>query len=158
RLPNVPFLLNAPLIINTTLPQSAGSVFVANTGPVTYSTDPNAPRTEAAIGPVGQVKIAGFSPIGVDVFNFPQQRVNNTYQAADELTLRRREHTFILGADIRRTELNSLLPRNARPLLNFTGAPQVSGNYNFNTHQFSNLAFTGRFTPAIDFAAIEGAS
>ena len=157
-LPNEPFLLNAPLILNTTLPTAAGAQFLPNTGPVTYSTDPTAPRTEAALGPIGQVQMAGFSPVGVDVFNFPQQRVNNTYQVADELTLRRGAHTFVVGADVRRTELNSLLPRNARPLITFTGAPQVAGAFNFTTHQFSNLAFTGRFIPAVSFAAIEGAS
>jgi hypothetical protein len=157
-LPNVPFLLNAPLILNTTLPQIAGNQFVANTGPVTYSTDPTALRTEAAMGPIGQVRIAGFSPVGVDVFNFPQQRVDNTYQVADELTLRRDAHTFVFGADVRRTEFNSLLPRNAAPLISFTGAPQISGAFNFNTDQFSNLAFTGKFIPAVDLAAMEGAS
>jgi hypothetical protein len=157
-LPNVPFLLNAPLILNTTLPVAAGTQFLANTGPVTYSTDPTAPRTEAALGSIGQVRIAGFSPVGVDVFNFPQKRVNNTYQVADELTIRLGAHTFVAGADVRRTELNSLLPRNARPLITFNGAPQIAGAFNFNTHQFSNLAFTGKFIPAVSFAAIEGAS
>ena len=157
-LPNIPFLLNAPLILNTTLPVASGTQFLPNTGPVTYSTDPLAPRTESALGPVGQVRIAGFSPVGVDVFNFPQQRVNNTYQVADEVSGRRGAHTYLFGADIRRTELNSLLPRNARPLISFNGAPQVSGNFNFTTHQFSNLAFTGRFIPAVSFAAVEGAS
>jgi hypothetical protein len=157
-LPTTDFLLNAPLILNTTLPAIAGTQFLPNTGPVTYSTDPTAPRTESALGPIGQVHIAGFSPLGVDVFNFPQERVNNTYQLADEVSGRRGAHTFLLGADFRRTELNSLLPRNARPLIAFTGAPQVSGGFNFNTHQFSNLAFTGRFTPAVSFAAVEGAS
>ena len=157
-LPHTDFLLNAPLILNTTLPAIAGTQFLPNTGPVTYSTDPTAPRTESALGPIGQVQIAGFSPVGVDVFNFPQQRVNNTYQLADEVSGRRGAHTFLFGADLRRTELNSLLPRNARPLIAFTGAPQVSGSFNFNTHQFSNLAFTGRFIPAVSFAAVEGAS
>lgn len=157
-LPNTDFLLNAPLILNTTLPAIAGTQFLPNAGPVTYSTDPTAPRTESAFGPIGQVQIAGFSPVGVDVFNFPQQRVNNTYQLADEVSGRRAAHTFLFGADLRRTELNSLLPRNARPLITFTGAPQVSGSFNFTTRQFSNLAFTGRFIPAVSFAAVEGAS
>ncbi len=157
-LPNVPFLLNAPLILNETFPATGGAQFLPNTGPVTYSTVPSALHAEAVFGPIGQVRIAGFSPVGVDVFNFPQQRVNNTYQVADEVTLRRTAHTFVFGADIRRSELNSLLPRNARPLITFTGVPQVSGAFDFSTHQFSNLAFTGKFIPAINFAAIEGAS
>ena len=79
--------------------------------------------TEDILGPVGQVEIAGFSPVGVDVFNFPQQRVNNTYQLADNLTFRTGNHSFTFGVDFRRTELHSDLPRNARPLLVFNGAP-----------------------------------
>ena len=77
--------------------------------------------TEDEIGPVGQVIIAGFSPVGIDVFNFPQRRVNNTYQLADTLTLRAGDHSYVFGADTRRTELNSDLPRNARQLITFNG-------------------------------------
>src|SRR5436190_4433358 len=61
RLPAEPFLLNAPLILNTTLPVASGEKFLPNTGPVTYSTDPSSPRTESALGSVGQVRMAGFS-------------------------------------------------------------------------------------------------
>src|SRR5207237_9747955 len=80
---------------------------------------------EREIGPLGQVVIAGFSPLGVDVFNFPQRRVNNTYQLADQLTLRVRDHSLTFGTDNRRTELNSELPRNSRPQATFKGAPRL---------------------------------
>ncbi|HLL13922.1 MAG TPA: TonB-dependent receptor [Pyrinomonadaceae bacterium] len=120
RLPNVPFLLNAPYLVNGTLPDTA---FTPNTGAVIYGRLPA--TTEVELGPVGQVNIAGFSPLGVDVFNFPQQRVNNTYQIADTLTLRAGDHSLAFGTDIRRTELNSDLPRNARPLITFNGAPDI---------------------------------
>jgi hypothetical protein len=106
------FLLNAPFVSNFALPGF----------PVDYFTF--AGGTEAFIGPVGQVNIAGFSPVGVDVFNFPQRRVNNTYQVADTITWRKGSHNFAFGADIRRTELNSDLPRNSRPLITFNGAPR----------------------------------
>jgi hypothetical protein len=107
------FLLNAPLFVNDTIPTSAAVLYDSffNFG------------TEDILGPVGQVEIAGFSPVGVDVFNFPQQRVNNTYQLADNLTFRNGNHSFAFGLDLRRTDLNSDLPRNARPLLTFNGAP-----------------------------------
>jgi hypothetical protein len=121
RLPNVPFLLNAPYLINGTLPDTP---FTPNTGPVIYGQLPI--TAEAELGPVGQVSIAGFSPLGVDVFNFPQQRVNNTYQIADTLTLRAADHSLAFGTDIRRTELNSDLPRNSRPLITFNGAPDIN--------------------------------
>ena len=107
------FLLNAPLFVNDTIP---------NSNAVLYDSFFNF-GTEDILGPVGQVAIAGFSPVGVDVFNFPQQRVNNTYQLADNLTFRTGNHSFTFGGDFRRTELHSDLPRNARPLLVFNGAP-----------------------------------
>jgi hypothetical protein len=126
RFPDVPFLLNAPLYTNLTLPNfdAANNRLVANTGPVVYFD--NRATVEDVLGPLGQVTLAGFSPVGVDVFNFPQKRVNNTYQFADQLTLRRGNHNFAFGADNRRTELNSILPRNFRPLLSFQGEPRLA--------------------------------
>ena len=127
---DTPFLLNAPWLFNTTLPPSEG---VPNTGDVTYiSSSPRFPEirptVEQVTGPIGQVLMAGFSPLGVDVYNFPQERVNKTLQLADELTWRRGSHAFVFGADYRRTELNSDLPRLARPLVTFNGAPRLVPN------------------------------
>jgi hypothetical protein len=110
------FLLNTRLRVNDTLPGSS-SVFYDRFFNFT---------TEDILGPLGQVKIAGFSPIGVDVFNFPQRRVNNTYQLADNLTIRFGNHNVALGTDLRRSELNSDLPTNSRPLITFAGAPRLS--------------------------------
>ncbi len=111
------FLLNAPLRVNDTLPGFANVIYASF---FNFS-------TEDILGPVGQVSVAGLSPVGVDVFNFPQRRVNNTYQLADNLTLRAGNHSFTLGADFRRSELNSELPVNARPVITFNGAPQLAG-------------------------------
>ena len=116
----VPFLLNAIELLNVTTPAAPG---VPNAQPVTYVRQPI--TVEEEVGPLGQVFVAGFNPIGVDVYNFPQRRVNNTYQIADGLTLHRRDHNYVLGFDIRRSELNSNLPRNARPLVSFNGAPRL---------------------------------
>ncbi|MGI9106686.1 MAG: carboxypeptidase regulatory-like domain-containing protein [Pyrinomonadaceae bacterium] len=137
-LPDTPFLLNAPLLENFTFPRrdpNSTTRFAPTTGPVVYVSTPGVTVQNAIqlgptgsinrLGAVGQVSIAGFSPLGVDVFNFPQRRVNNTYQIADELTIRAGTHTPVFGVDVRRTELNSELPRNSRPLLTFTGAPDV---------------------------------
>ena len=112
------FLLNAPLRVNDTLP---GFVNVLYDRFFNFN-------TEDILGPVGQVSIAGFSPVGVDVFNFPQRRVNNTYQLADTLTMRFSNHALTFGADVRRSELNSELPVNARPLITFGGAPRLIRN------------------------------
>ncbi len=142
-------LLNAPYLRNLTLPNATG---VANSGPVTYfqgvAAAGFATVESALLGPVGQVVIAGFSPVGIDVFNFPQQRVNNTYQLADTLTWRVGSHSLAFGTDIRRTELNSELPRNSRPIITINGAPQF--NFDAATNTFSA---TNQFIRPIDLAA-----
>lgn len=121
------FLLNNTMRINDTLPLSQNVIYV---NPFNFN-------TEDILGPLGQVKIAGLSPAGVDVFNFPQRRVNNTYQLADALTIRFGNHSFALGGDVRRSELNSDLPVNSRTLITFTGAPAFAqdsqGNISFQT-------------------------
>ncbi len=120
ELPNEQFLLNRPAIFNVSLPQSNARYTRIQPG---FGVVPES--TENVIGPVGQVVIAGFSPLGVDVYNFPQDRTNKTFQIADDLTLRTGGHTFVFGADIRRTTLDSDLPRLARTLLTFNGAPRL---------------------------------
>ena len=152
-LPDEPFLLNTPLRINSTLPRVInGTQFEANVGPVRYTTDPNGPTIEAALGPVGQVNLAGFSPVGVDVFNFQQHRVNNTYQVADTLTYSASRHRLAFGIDTRRTELNSELPRNSRPLITFNGAPEL------DIMPASTLVYSNRFIRPETFAAASAAS
>ncbi len=115
------FLLNAPLRVNDTLPGFNNVLYDSF-----FSFN-----TEDILGPVGQVSIAGYSPVGVDVFNFPQRRVNNTYQLADNLTVRAGSHSFTFGVDFRRSELNSDLPVNARPAITFNGAPRLVGTAQF---------------------------
>ncbi|MGH9940330.1 MAG: hypothetical protein ACREAM_29155, partial [Blastocatellia bacterium] len=131
RFPNEPFLLNAPNRINNTLPGLPAVLYstggTTENACVSLDLDENGRRIcIGSLGPVGQVIVAGFSPIGVDVFNFPQRRVNNTYQIADALSLRVAGHSIAFGADSRRSELNSFQPRNNRPLITFNGAPRVS--------------------------------
>ena len=147
----MPFLLNAPLNTNLTLPNfdAVNNRLVANTGPVIYFN--NGGTVEDVLGPLGQVTMAGFSPVGVDVFNFPQKRVNNTYQFADQLTLRRGDHNLIFGTDNRRTELNSILPRNFRPLLSFQGEPRLAVGS-------GGLEISNNFVDASTLAAASAAS
>jgi hypothetical protein len=110
-----PFLLNAPLILNVTTPGAP---------PTFVSASPDGPtETEHLTGPIGQVNVAGFSPIGVDVFNFPQGRVNNTFQVADTFTHVRGRYIFTGGMDLRRTQINSFVNRNFRPQVVFNGVP-----------------------------------
>jgi hypothetical protein len=141
-----PFLLNAPFLLNTTV----------SGGDITYTLPQIGPTVEQRLGPLGQVAIAGFSPVGVDVFNFPQQRVNNTYQLADNLSWQTGKHSLTFGADLRRTELNSDLPRNARPLVTFQGGPRLTatnGAYVSPTGSEKNPVIKPE-----DFAAVGAAS
>lgn len=150
--PNSPFLLNARRLENDTLPAAIG---VPNAGPVLYrftgttecgtsGATPFACSTGSGLGRIGQVNIAGFSPIGVDVNFFPQNRVNNTYQLADTVGYRAGNHSLAFGLDIRRVELNSDLPRNSRTLLTFNGAPELES--------FGANLFTGNFLSGADLA------
>jgi len=149
--PNASFLLNARRLVNYTLPVANG---VPNTGPVLYRTEGTAEcgilgaagcAFSSGLGRVGQINVSGFSPIGADVDFFPQRRVNNTYQIADTLGYHLANHSFSFGMDIRRVELNSDLPRNARTRLTFNGAPEL----NF----FGPSVWTGNFLTGIDLAA-----
>jgi hypothetical protein len=152
-LPDGQFLLNALEIGNFTLPDNFG---VPNSGPVLFQSTGR--TTEDRLGPVGQVNIAGFSPVGVDVFNFPQRRINNTWQLADTLTLRTGAHSFAFGADMRRTELSSDLPRNARPLITFAGAPRLLFDFDPVTRSATNFRLGNDFIPGVDLAAASAAS
>jgi hypothetical protein len=111
KLPSEPFLLNARILRNNSR---------VRPGPE-YST--LADTTEDIIGgPLGQLLVSGYSPVGVDVFSFPQSRVDNTFQYADTLIYSFGKQQFTAGFDTRRVQLNSKLDRNFRPLAVFTGA------------------------------------
>ncbi|MFY9557417.1 MAG: carboxypeptidase-like regulatory domain-containing protein [Blastocatellia bacterium] len=73
-------------------------------------------------GPIGELIVDPYSPVGVDVFTFPQARVNNTFQYADSMSWTLRSHAFRFGADIRRVQLNGRQDRNYRPLVQFGNA------------------------------------
>jgi len=109
------FLLNAPLIYNTTLPGGDPSFEIVEGA-----------GTESITGPLGQVIVSSFSSIGVDVFNFPQGRTNNTFQFADTIIYDVQNHRITTGFDIRPTQLNSFLNRNFRPVAVFNGARDVA--------------------------------
>ena len=115
RLRGFPFLLNARRLPNATLPENPQTIYQ------TSGID-----TETDTDPIGQVIVSGFSPIGTDVFNFPQRRVNNTFQIADTAIYNFGRQRLIGGADFRRTQLNSQLDRNFRPVAYFSGSIDVA--------------------------------
>lgn len=73
-------------------------------------------------GPIGELIVEPYSPVGVDVFTFPQARANNTFQYADSMSWTLRNHAVRFGGDIRRVQLNSRQDRNYRPLVQFGNA------------------------------------
>jgi hypothetical protein len=120
---NIPFLLNAKILENDSRPERLGR----------YSSvgDPTKDTTEEVIGPLGQLVVTGYSPVGVDVYNFPQSRVNNIFQYADTTIYYLGNQQFTMGFDVRRVQLNSSLDRGFRPIAIFTGAPNdIPGSKN----------------------------
>ena len=118
---NEPFLLNSPLLLNGSDPRFPGT-FVDY-----FLRDVKEDSAEEHLGPAGQVVVAPFSPVGSDVYLFPQGRVNNTYQVADTAVIFRGTHNLRFGFDVRRTQLNSFLNRNYRPQIFFGGVPDLTG-------------------------------
>ena len=129
--PDTPFLLNAPLRLNVTAPTPAGGlnspayISAASAAGTALLSDrigySGITTTEQLTGPLGQIVLPGFSPLGVDPTYFPQARANNTIQIADTLTFNRVRHVFTFGFDIRKTQINSDLERGFRPRAVFNG-------------------------------------
>src|SRR5262245_9597404 len=147
-LPDEPFLLNAPTLVNLSSPATDPSV-------VLYQSNPNV-TVEDALGPIGQVTLSPFSPVGLDVYLFPQARANSTIHLVDSLTYTRGDHTLKFGFDVRRTQLNSFLHRNFRPQVFFGGTPDLTANFSSSTPvlNISKGGPTPSFFSATDLAAL----
>ena len=149
-LPNEPFLLNAPTLINNSDPDSRDTVKYVTDG----ARDVGGAEF-TSLGPVGQVIISPFSPVGLDVYLFPQARANNTIQFADTLTWFRANHIYKFGVDVRRTQLNSLLNRNYRPQVLFGGTPDLTGRFAESPlKDISNFGPTPGFFSGTDLASL----
>ncbi len=152
------FLLNAPILLNITRPSCFPLSVPCSISDLSISPTVNYVRTpinteDLSLGPIGQVIIGGFSPVGVDVFNFPQERQNDTFQFADTLRWQlnaKGQHNFAFGTDIRRVYLDSNLPRNSRPLVTFYGG-QCTDIRTFCPQ-------TAGFAQPLDFAATGAAT
>ncbi|MGH9838555.1 MAG: hypothetical protein ACREEM_07215, partial [Blastocatellia bacterium] len=143
KLTGVPFLLNANLRVNGTLPGTQPN-YVAFDGGTEFDTDP-----------IGQMIVSGFSPVGVDVYNFAQGRANNTFQMAETASYTVGRHRVMGGADFRRTQLNSRLDRNFRPVVYFGGAVDVSDRFGVTNPFVPN---TNGLFRGIDFVATGAAT
>ena len=99
-------------------------------------------------GPLGELIIRPFSPVGIDAFLFPQGRINNTYQFADTYSRIWQKNTLKFGTDIRRIQLDSRLDRNYRPRIEIN-------NGILNTIDQADPSNSGSsFLYGIDFANI----
>lgn len=132
-----PFLLNTPLLLNSspgtsqspqyTVAASTDGIAMlnANSGvcveTVTGSCAGTVWSDQVDIATLGQISVSGFSPVGADVYNFPQQRANYTFQLADTLTAILGGQQFAFGFDLRQVALNSIVAANYRPTADYHG-------------------------------------
>jgi len=130
--PNQPFLLNAPLTLNVSQngqPAIASAIGRALAWSSLLNIAPGlTPQTEAITGAIGQVNVAGFSPVGADVSVFPQTRIDRTYQIADTFIKPWGGHTLTAGFEFWHVELDSNLNSGSRPQVNFWGQELLPGS------------------------------
>jgi hypothetical protein len=165
-LPGTPFLLNAPLMLNTTTPGTTPNVTNYSSAASSSGTMllrnilgyPSITQTEQITGPLGQVIIAGFSPVGVDAYNFPQTRRNNTFQVAETVTHIRPRQILTAGFDIRKTFINSALERNNRPVAVFNGLSDSTGLFAEQLIDGATLAAAGVPTGLFQTLALKPAT
>ena len=146
-LPNERFLVNAPTIGNLSSPDV----------PLPYVDYRRLNEvTEDRLATIGQLVVQPFSPVGLDVYLFPQSRKNNTIQAADTYSIFRAQHAYKIGADIRRTQLNSFQNRNYRPQVVFGGSPDLTRLFNNNAPipNISQFGPTPGFFSGTDLASL----
>jgi hypothetical protein len=99
----------------------------------------------ASTGPLGELLIEPFSPVGVNASTFPQRRASNTFQYADSVSWSAGNHSIKFGANIRRYQLNSVLDRLYRP-------QAVFGYGRLSIRQ--GLALTEQLIPGVQVATL----
>jgi hypothetical protein len=102
----------------------------------------------SSTGPLGELNVHPFSPVGLDTASFPQARTNNTLQFADTLSKVWRSHTLKFGGDIRFGQFNSREDRNYRASIEVN-------NGTLEILDLDNGSNSGvRFLPGVQFADI----
>lgn len=85
----------------------------------------NAPQGQFSVpsltGPIGELIIEPYSPVGVGTAYFPQDRASNTFQYADTFSWTLDKHLVKFGGNLRRYQLNSRLDRLYRPQVVYAG-------------------------------------
>ncbi|MEP7340458.1 MAG: TonB-dependent receptor [Acidobacteriota bacterium] len=108
-------------------------------------------------GPIGGLIIEPYSPVGVDVFTIPQNRVNNTFQFGESVSYRAGSHAFRFGSEILHYHFDSLLDRNYRPLATYGYAIQAAGNFRVGPPDIFQQRWT-QVIPGVQLAALGVAS
>ncbi len=109
---------------------------------------PGPVEASSSTGPLGELLIRPFSPVGLDASTFPQGRVNNTFQYADTISKTWLGHTFKFGGDIRFVQFNSRQDQNYRTLIEVN-------NGTLETRNLDNPSASGTgFLPGVQFADI----
>jgi len=106
--PGSPFIFEKSRSVNINLPQGQLSEL-------------------STTGPIGELHIVPYSPVGAGVFYFPQNRASNTFQYADTFTWMLDKHEVKFGGNVRRYHLNSRLDRLYRPQVAYSGALVAAG-------------------------------
>jgi hypothetical protein len=102
----------------------------------------------SSTGPLGELIVRPYSPVGLSVSLFPQGRVNNTFQFADTVLKTRQGQTFRFGGDVRFVQFNSRQDRNYRTLV------EVNNGILETRTSGGAQASTPRLLPGIQFADI----
>ena len=123
-----------------------GNPFIFSaTGPVETLTLFPLVKGAANTGPLGELLIEPYSPVGVNASTFPQRRASNTFQYADSVSWSAGNHSIKFGANIRRYHLNSVLDRLYRP-------QAVFGYGRLSIRQ--GLALTEELIPGVQVATL----
>lgn len=122
------FLLNAPLLMDLSLrslgPLLASAASAIGQRQLSRLNIPDAQNfhsVEDDIGPIGELRIAGYSSIGIPSFYFPQNRNQRTWQFTDHVSRAGHRMTWSAGVDVRTLDLLTDQRRNERPLLEYHG-------------------------------------
>lgn len=118
-------------------------VFSASSNVVVPTTAGRDATVFSQTGPIGELLIEPYSPVGVDVFTLPQRRASNTFQYADTLSWAVGSHSIKVGANIRRYQLNSVQDRLYRPRAVYSGAIVEAQQFVFTPIQGVELASLG---------------
>ena len=105
----------SPLIFGSS---SSTSIQVSSLGTIPFTSQ---------TGPIGELLIEPYSPVGADPFSFPQNRASNTFQFADTFAWTINRHLLKFGGNLRRYQLNSRMDRLYRPQVVYAGGLTQTG-------------------------------